>query len=284
MRHELAAALQQAERSEASVRAAALLRIARVLTATDQAEAERLLDRGLALLAELPEAERSAIAPQAACLAACVAPARAFAIHATAGDPLDRMRSDKLFMDMARSGHAAAAIAALAHWTGEGEFPYMVASSILNDARDDDERREVLRSGLRAWHRDLISPNEGLPRRSAEGARAWHAVQSLLSMLEHQWRLLPADEARAEIRTIVRVIQEGPDGRVGGSFGGPRGKVKFSSYRPMLLFQALGPLRRLDPELADAMIREHRELARAAAVYPDGYDIKIDQPSEPPSP
>ena len=40
-------------------------------------EAERLLDRGLALLAGLPEEERAAIAPQAMCLAACVAPDRA---------------------------------------------------------------------------------------------------------------------------------------------------------------------------------------------------------------
>jgi len=59
---ELLAAILQAEQSEPSVRTAALLRIARVLAKADQGEAERLLDRGLALLAELPEEERAAIA------------------------------------------------------------------------------------------------------------------------------------------------------------------------------------------------------------------------------
>ena len=84
---ELLAAMLQAEQSEPSVRTAALLRIARVLAKTDQGEAERLLDRGLALLAALPEEERAAIAPQAMCLAACVAPDRAFALRATTTDP-----------------------------------------------------------------------------------------------------------------------------------------------------------------------------------------------------
>jgi hypothetical protein len=101
------AAMRQAEQSEPSVRTAALLRIARVLAKADQGEAERLLDRGLALLAELPEEERAAIAPQATCLAACVAPGRAFALRATTSDPIG---NEKFLLDMVRHGHAAAAV------------------------------------------------------------------------------------------------------------------------------------------------------------------------------
>jgi hypothetical protein len=104
---ELLAAMPQAEHSEPEVRAAALLRIARVLTKIDQTEADRLLDRGLALLAELPEEERSAITPQATCLAACVAPDRAFALRVTTSDLL---RTDKLFYDMVQHGRATAAV------------------------------------------------------------------------------------------------------------------------------------------------------------------------------
>ncbi len=51
----LSDALEQAERSEPVVRAAALLHIARVLNAFDHAEAERVLDRGIALAADLAE-------------------------------------------------------------------------------------------------------------------------------------------------------------------------------------------------------------------------------------
>src|SRR4051812_27457090 len=100
---ELLTAMREADESEPPVRAAALLRIARVLTKIDQPDAERLLDRGLALLAELPEAERSAITPQATCLAACVSPNRAFAFRSATSD---LVRTDKFLFDMVRHGHA----------------------------------------------------------------------------------------------------------------------------------------------------------------------------------
>src|SRR5206468_9044623 len=57
----LSDALEQAERSEPVVRAAALLHIARVLNAFDHAEAERVLDRGIALAADLAEPDREVI-------------------------------------------------------------------------------------------------------------------------------------------------------------------------------------------------------------------------------
>ena len=118
---ELRAAMLQAEQSEPAVRTAALLRIARVLAKADQSEAERLLDRGLALLAELPEEERAAIAPQAMCLAACVAPHRAFALRATTTDPLG---NEKFLLDMVRHGHVAAVVdyltAQVAWWRAAG--------------------------------------------------------------------------------------------------------------------------------------------------------------------
>ncbi|HEY0874384.1 MAG TPA: hypothetical protein VGD94_13010 [Vicinamibacterales bacterium] len=117
----LAAATLQAGQSEPSVRAAALLRIARVLTKTDQGEAERVLDRGLALLATLAEDERTAIAPQAMCLAACVAPDRTFALRATTDDSI---ADEKFLFDMVRHDHAAAAIEYLTRWSENREFPY----------------------------------------------------------------------------------------------------------------------------------------------------------------
>jgi hypothetical protein len=57
----LSAAREHAEQSDPPVKAAALLRTARVLTTFDQAEEERVLERGIALAAELPESGRSTI-------------------------------------------------------------------------------------------------------------------------------------------------------------------------------------------------------------------------------
>jgi hypothetical protein len=261
MPRELLAAMLQAEQSEPSVRTAALLRIARVLAKTDQGEAERLLDRGLALLAELPEEERAAIAPQATCLAACVAPDRAFALRATTSDPLG---NEKFLFDMVRHGHAAAAVEYLTLWSEDGKFPYGAALDTMSYAKDDDTRRDILRSGLLAWHRRADS--------------AWHSLHSLLQLLRFHWRLLPDDEARAAVRSLVGIMRERPDEGLNGSFGGPNGTVAFSSHRPSLLFALLGPLKRLDSELADAVIGENRELRRAAKIYPFGHDTQFDRP------
>ena len=164
---------------------------------------------------------------------------------------------------MVRHGHAAAAIEYLTEWSEEGEFPYHAAQETLSYAKDDDTRRDILRSAMRAWHRRADS--------------GWHSFQSFLPLFRRQWRLLPEEEARDEIRRIVRVITERPNERLTGSFGGPRGTVTFASYRPSLLFELLGPLKRLDHELADTVIRENPELARAADMYPYGHDIDIDR-------
>lgn len=263
MPQELFAAILKAEQSEPSVRTAALLRIARVLAKADQGEAERLLDRGLALLAKLPEEERAAIAPQARCLAACVAPDRAFALRATTSDPLG---NEKFLFDMVRHGHVAAAVKYLTQWSEDGEFPYAAASETITSAKDDDTRRDILRSGLRAWHR------------RSDGA--WHSLHSLLQLLRFHWRLLPDDEARDAVQSLVGIIRKQPDQRLNGRFGGPHGTVTFSSQRPSQLFALLGPLKRLDSELANAVIGENRELRRAAEIYPFGHDTAFDRPVE----
>lgn len=263
----LAAATLQAEQSEPSVRAAALLRIARVLTKTDQGEAERVLDCGLALLATLPEDERTAIAPQAMCLAACVAPDRAFALRATMSDSI---ADEKFLFDMVRHDHAAAAVEYLTRWSENREFRYGAASETIRSAQDDETHREILRSGVRAWRGRADHP--------------WHSLHPLLQLLRYHWRLLPDDEAREAVQSLVGIMRQLPDEPLNGSYGGGgRETVRFSSQRPALFFAMLGPLKRLDPELADVVIGEDRELRRAADVYPFGHDTEFEQPTEQPS-
>jgi hypothetical protein len=66
----LSAATEQAEQSDPPVKAAALLCAARVLTAFDQAEAARVLERGIALATALSELDRSTILKGAVSFAA----------------------------------------------------------------------------------------------------------------------------------------------------------------------------------------------------------------------
>src|SRR5215472_13614183 len=79
----LLTACEQAERSDPAVRAAARMHIARVVACSDQAAAEQLLERGIALAKEI---ERSASAPlllyNAISLAAAVSAKHALPLYA----------------------------------------------------------------------------------------------------------------------------------------------------------------------------------------------------------
>ena len=261
----LDAAMRRAEVSDPAVRAVALLRIARVLTARNQADAEALLDRGLAQVAKLSDEDSAAITPQAICIAACVAPKRGLALHAAAPDSLP---TEKFLFDMVRHGQVAAAVEYLTRWSDPREFPYHAAHDTIGHTKDEESRRDILRSALQAWH---------------SAPTTWRSIASVLDLFHYHWHLLPEDEARREIRDLVRVIRQHPNEMLTASFGGARGTVNFSSYRPALLFKLLGPITRVDPDLARRVIREDPELAHAAAIYPAGHDSDRDQPVEPPS-
>ena len=86
----LSAAREQAEQSDPPVQASALLRIARVLTAFNQVEAERVLERGIELATELPEPDRSTILNGAVSLAAMVSPRRALGLASSPRWPAAR--------------------------------------------------------------------------------------------------------------------------------------------------------------------------------------------------
>lgn len=63
------AALNQAERSDPSVKGIAFLRIARVMAVDDRARAEQLMEAGIAMILPLAEKQRSVLLKEAAPLA-----------------------------------------------------------------------------------------------------------------------------------------------------------------------------------------------------------------------
>ena len=263
---DLDALVLQAEQCTPPDCAPALLRLARVWTVNNRSEAERVLDRGLSLLSQLPEDDRLAIAPHAVCLAACVAPDRAFGLRKSF-DTADS--TDTFLVHMASHGHAAVAVDYLTRWSGEGRFPYRAAAAVSSHAKDDKERRGILRSAL-------------LASRGAD--TDWRDLCDVVRLLRQHWHLLPQPEARDAVGSLARLILGKTDDRGGRTqIGGPHGTVTFSSQRSRLLFDLLGPLKRLDPPLADSTVRGNTELARAAASYPDGHDTDAPQPSQRPS-
>jgi uncharacterized protein (TIGR03435 family) len=255
----LSEALEQAERSEPVVRAAALLHIARVLNAFDHAEAERVLERGLALAEGLAEPDREVILGQAVSLAATVSPDRAIRLapsvrHGLSGDsPMP-----KALFDMLSHGYVAEAVRYLSDPASAEDYPFDAARQAMARASDDAARLQLLRNAIGVMRRQLASGP----------ARSVHGPARFPSMFTRWWRLLPVDEAAEVVRDLVRGILAEPDGPISASVN----DLRFSSIREHKLFQILGPLRRLDPQLADSLMREYPQLAAAAARYPYGHE------------
>src|SRR5437762_1603930 len=106
----LSASLDEANHSAPAVRAAALLHIARVVNAFDHAEAERVMERGLALANDLPEPDREVVLTQAVSLAATISPKRALQLAPTLSYHMPDNVMRKALFDMMSHGHVEEAV------------------------------------------------------------------------------------------------------------------------------------------------------------------------------
>ncbi len=261
----LAEVRQLIEQSHPPEKAAALLHLARVLTAFDRAEAEQVLERGIALAVELPKPEGDPIRSQAVTLAAAVSPRRALQLMSPVVAGMWRhVRATGIVFSMLRHGHLADSVSYLSDPPLAEEYPFNAATEAIGRSRNDAEaRRNILRGAIRA--------------RLGESASSAHGFEMLFSLW---WRLLPADEARLAVREIVRRIIEEPDGQTDSKFGSDGKVARFSSTREAGLFGIIGPARQLDAELAESLCREYRQLAAAIVPFPRGYYTEATPPEE----
>jgi uncharacterized protein (TIGR03435 family) len=249
-----------------------LLHIARALDAFDRAEAERLLERGITEAGQLPEPERGVILAQAVSLAAAVSPKRAVQLADSVPDAaIPGGVMTKALFDMLSHGHVEEAVRYLSDPTLDGEYPYAAAQQAM--ARSDDATRlRVLRAALAAMRGEMATRDRGRFFRGKESRifRRW-------------WALLPSAEAKAFVGELVQWIVAQPDQFIRASVQ----DLKFSSTREHQLFEVLGPLRRLDPQLTDSLLETHPQLAAAAARYPYGHEsiddaVRQRPPASPP--
>ncbi|MBV9267284.1 MAG: hypothetical protein JO061_14025 [Acidobacteriaceae bacterium] len=252
-----------AEQSDPPVRAAALLHLARVLTAFDQAEAEDVLEKGIALTLEIAKPANDALTSQAATLAAAVSPARALRLMPLVADPW-HARAESMIFSMLRHGHIADAVSYLSEPPSQEHYPFSAATEAMRRLRNNEEaRRNILRAAIRARLNESASSAEGF------------------EMLFSMWfRILPDEEAAAAVRKIARRIIQEPDGETDARFSSGSSVAQFSSVRESRLFGIFGPLRSLDPEEADSLCRKYRQLAAAALVFPRGYHSEATGPHE----
>jgi uncharacterized protein (TIGR03435 family) len=256
----LSEAREQAERSAPAVKTAALLHLARVLTKVDRAEAEHLLDEGLALAATLPGDDRDILLGEAAALAATVSPQRAFPFARETSADRDSVLTRVLF-NMIEHGYVADAVAYLTEPVpGEG-YPFDAALQAMGRSSDDEARLRVLRGAIRAMREQQVS----------EWSTAF-SQHRFVRLFTHHWTRLPAEEAREVVRELVGRILSQPDSRTNASFSSGSHRVQFSSTHEQHLFEILGPLRHLDPDLAASVAKNYPQLSAAAERFPYGRE------------
>jgi len=250
----LSEARTQAGQSDPPVKAAALLHLARVWTAFDKAEAERLLEEGVALVLEIPQPEGDPLRSQAITIAAAVSPSHALRLlpHVTGHA---HGRAATIVFNMLRHGHLSDAISFLSDPPRGEQYPYTAALEAISLSREDEtSQRNILRAAIRARLEESGSPGHGF------------------DMLFSFWRgLLPDQEARTVVRNIVRRIVEEPDGPIESRFGKEGRSAHFSSIRESHLFSIFGVVWQLDEELAASLCRDYAQLAAAVAKFPEGY-------------
>jgi uncharacterized protein (TIGR03435 family) len=254
-------AREQAERSAPAVKTAALLHLARVLTKVNSAEAQHLLDQGLALAATLPEDERDILLGEGATLAATVSPQRAIRLAREVSCDREWVLTRVLF-NMLDHGYVADAVAYLSEPVPGEAYPFDAALQAMGRSYDDEARLRVFRRAIRAMRE----------QRSLALRDAFRHRHHFMHLFTCHWKRLPADEARAVVRELVEWVLSEPDSRTNASFSSGSERVHFSSTHEQCLFEILGPLRHLDPDLAASVANDYPRLLAAAERFPYGRE------------
>jgi hypothetical protein len=252
---------RQAENADSSMRAAALLRIARAECAADVSRARRTLLEGLEVIRSLPSSVRRHLLEEACGVAAAVSPELLAEIPITRHGGHTRFASVNLVQTMLAHGHVDAAFDYLLQDRDGASFPFLSVGGVLQRLDPDSpeyaaRRMMLLRHAAELW------------RRSTSG-RHLHERNHFVRLFGHLWKEFPPEEALAVVRMIVAQAAEQPDT---GSSAGYANEIHFTSPRQNTLFQILHVLRHLDPALAQSLIGSHDQLAAGARRYPNGLE------------
>lgn len=194
----LTGARKLAQRSQASVREAALLRIARVGTAFDSGAARTTFNRGLDSVHALSGLEKDLLQEQAALVAAAVAPELLTNRHYRLRPPeMCERTALEIMLDHA---HDEDAVSYLYHYLEA--FPPGPEPPILKGL-DVEVRLALLRLAIKNWQNSV--PDGRFDR-------------EFLLLLQAQWHVLPREEALFVVREIVQVALDHPDKRTGFKF------------------------------------------------------------------
>jgi hypothetical protein len=271
-------ARRQAEKASRSVRAAGLLRIARVEAARDVLLARQTLLQGLDAVRKLENPIRENLLDEARGVAAAISPELLATIPDAGGEwpeQFTSFRSVQIIQIMLTHGHTEAAFEYVIHQNDPESFPFFSVGAVLHrlDPKNPESatrRMMLLNRAVELWRRSPSGPDRPMSG-PFDGPH-----RGFLGLFGHFWKEFLPDEAVSIARAIVDRAAQEPDSET--SCGYPS-EIHFSSCRQETLFEILHVLRQLDPALAQSLVDSHDQLAVAARRYPNGLET-IQEESE----
>lgn len=255
----LTSAYAAALESQPDVRAAALMRIARVQTALDRHQARRTFGQALEEIRRIPGRDGAFLLGHARPFAAAVAPDLLSSLPSEQHMPR-HIEGDTLARIMIEHGNLEAASEFVMSYADASAFPFSAAGMLIGrvDARD---RLALIRRAAAAW-------------REVSGDRL--AGRHFIWLFQHHWKLLPDQEARELVQEAVRIALDQADQPIQATYD-REGTVKLTSSREDALFQVLHVLRRLDQPLLESLLASHPQFAAAARRFPNGIETIIEE-------
>ena len=247
-----------ARQSKPDVRAAALLRIARVQIALDRNQARQTFEQALDEIRRIPGRDGAYLLEHARLCAAAVAPDLLPSIPSAEHDWLRHLEGENLGWTMIEHGNLEAAREFVMRHDDAATFPFPVAGMLI-DKVDTQDRLALLRRAVAAW------------REARDDRFVW--------LFQYRWKLLLEQEAREIVREFVGVALAAADKPMQATYD-REGTIRITSFREHTLFQVLHILRRLDEPLLESLIGSHSQLAAAARRFPNGMESAIEEAEE----
>jgi hypothetical protein len=258
----LQTAYEQAKHSERGVRAAALVHIARVLAASDQAAAEDLLEQGIALVREIDGPGSEHLFANAVYLAATVSPKHALTLYAEhKGTAHFGVSVMGLVNAMAGHGHIRDAISYLNNPLPGDHFLFEFLGNLDGECRDDETRLQLLDSAIRAWgNRSPVTPD----------SRDYMVRRAFTGFLGRYWNLVPPQVAAPVLREVAQLAHEAKSDSRRFSMTGQPGDLELTMQESEL-FWLFPALLSLAPDVARFVLQGRPQLAAAVERFPLGW-------------
>jgi hypothetical protein len=232
----------------APVRAAALMRIARVETKRNMGQARITFEVALEEIRRLARPERDVLLEQARLLSAAVCPDLLPQLISTSGR-FHHFESNTLVRVMLEHGHHDAAVMFAMDPGAVTPFPFLVIGNLLHGLEDPEARLALLRRTVGAW------------RVSGD--------QYFVQLFPYHWKVLPPAEALEVARDIVRDALDKPDQLTKAGY---MEEIVITSARENTIFQMWPVLLHLDAPMAQSLLAGHEQLAVAVRRFPAGME------------